>query len=280
MSLVDTINTGNGGNPNLKPIRAAVIDGALEYYYGPASVVAVSVFHDDLQSYVTFGNYTQNYLNMLTNTIEPFVISAPSNIGGQLSGVEMQVQQPIAYGFGFQANGTYINGHDDDGNPLVGTSSWTGNVVGYYENKWVSARVAYTYRSHFFVGLDRSSAENQNNYGTLDASVDFNVTPNVAITFDALNITNSLLKYYGANTTQVRAVYDNGTQLFVGVTPCAKFLGLDFCRWVGPSSRPGASSGGGSPPPLFLCATAGWRRTRPSKPPFRQSRPMRFGGRR
>ncbi len=217
VSLVDTINTGNGGNPNLKPIRAAVIDGALEYYYGPSSVVAVSVFHDYLQSYVTFGNYTQSYLNMFDGKVEPFTISAPSNIGGELSGVELQIQQPVAYGFGFQANGTYINGHDDNGAPLVGTSEWTGNVVGYYENKWVSARLAYTYRSHFFVGLDRSSAENQNNYGTLDASVDFNVTPNVAITFDALNITNNLVKYYGANTTQVRAVYDNGTQLFVGV---------------------------------------------------------------
>ncbi len=35
---------------------------------------------------------------------------------------------------------------------------------------------------HYFVGLDRSSAENQDNYGQLDGSVSFNVTKNVALT--------------------------------------------------------------------------------------------------
>ena len=40
---------------------------------------------------------------------------------------------------------------------------------------------------------------------------------NITFSVDALNITDSLLKYYAANPTQVRAVYDNGTQLFAGV---------------------------------------------------------------
>jgi iron complex outermembrane receptor protein len=221
VSLTDLTDVGNGGNPNLRPIRAAVYDGALEWYYAPTAVAAVSVFHDDLQSYVTFGTSSGNYYNMLNKDFETFDISSPSNIAGQLSGVELQVQQPIAYGFGIQANGTYVDGHDENGNPLVGTSKITFNVVGYYENKWVSARLAYTYRSHFFVGLDRSSDENQQNYGTLDGSLDFNITPNIALTIDAVNMTNSLLKYYAANPTQIRALYDNGTQVFFGLR--AKF---------------------------------------------------------
>ena len=53
--------------------------------------------------------------------------------------------------------------------------------------------------------------------GTLDASVSYQVTPNVTFTVDALNITDNLLKYYAANKTQVRAVYDNGTQVYAGV---------------------------------------------------------------
>ncbi len=55
VSLTDLTLTGNGGNTQLKPVKAAVYDVALEYYYGPSSVAAISVFHDDLQSYVTFG---------------------------------------------------------------------------------------------------------------------------------------------------------------------------------------------------------------------------------
>jgi iron complex outermembrane receptor protein len=71
--------------------------------------------------------------------------------------------------------------------------------------------MAYTYRSHFFVGLDRASPESQANFGTLDASFAYQITPNVAVTVDAINITDNLLKYYAAIPTQVRAVYNNGT---------------------------------------------------------------------
>jgi iron complex outermembrane receptor protein len=149
------------------------------------------------------------------------VISSPANTTGTLSGVELQVQQPIGWGFGFQANGTYIKGHESSGAPLVGTSKWTYNLVGYYDRGPLNVRLAYTYRSHYFVGLDRSSAENQDNYGQLDGSISFAVTKNVALTVDALNITNRKLKYYAQNKTQPRAVYSNGTQIFFGAR--AKF---------------------------------------------------------
>jgi iron complex outermembrane receptor protein len=217
VSLTDLIQTGSGGNPNLKPVTAWVFDGSLEWYYAPTSLAAVSVFYDDLTSYVGFGVNTETYYDQLTKSFQPYLISSPFNISGELEGVEVQLQQPLALGFGFQANATYIDGHDATGAPLIGTSKVTANLVGYYENHGVSLRMAYTYRSHFFVGLDRASPESQANFGTLDASFAYQITPNVALTVDAVNITNNLLKYYGANTTMVRAVYDNGTQVFAGV---------------------------------------------------------------
>jgi iron complex outermembrane receptor protein len=223
VSLTDLTLTGNGGNTNLKPVKAAVYDAALDYFYGPASLASVSVFHDDLQSYVTFTTTPMQFRDQLlapcptcAGPYETYLISSPSNTTGELTGVELQVQQPIAWGFGFQANGTIIDGHQAGGSPLVGTSKVTYNLVGYYENYGFSARLAYTYRSHFYVGLDRSSAENQADYGTLDGSLSYQVTPNLTLTFDALNMTNQLLKYYAANTTQVRAVYENGSQYFAG----------------------------------------------------------------
>ncbi|QYE33884.1 TonB-dependent receptor [Polymorphobacter sp. PAMC 29334] len=221
VSLTDTNFTGSGGNPNLRPIKATVFDGSLEYYYAPAALAAISVFHDDLQSYVTFGTSVGNYFTQLDNKFHDYTISSPTNTSGQLSGVELQLQQPIAYGFGFQANGTYVNGHESSGAPLVGTSKFTYNVVGYYDKGPLNVRLAYTYRSHYFVGLDRSSAENQSNYGTLDGSANFAITKNLTLTVDALNITNAKLKYYAQTTDQPRAVYANGTQVFFGVR--AKF---------------------------------------------------------
>lgn len=228
VSLTDVTLTGNGGNPNLKPIKAAVYDAALEWYYAPTSLASVSVFYQDLSSFVTFGTSKAVYLNaLLSKPLVPggppvpvfstYTISSPTNTTGEVKGVELQVQQPLPYNFGFQANATYVDSEDADGNPLVGTSRWTYNVVGYYENAGFSGRLAYTYRSHFFVGLDRSAAENQENYGSLDGSLNYRINKNLELTFDALNITNSKLKYYALNKTQPRAVYDNGSQIFFGL---------------------------------------------------------------
>ncbi|MGI4877722.1 MAG: TonB-dependent receptor, partial [Janthinobacterium lividum] len=100
VSLTDTNLTGSGGNPNLKPVKAAVFDGALEWYYAPAALASISVFHDELQSYVTFGVNQAVYYSQFYKSFETYSISSPSNISGQLSGVELQIQQPIAYGFG------------------------------------------------------------------------------------------------------------------------------------------------------------------------------------
>lgn len=222
VSLNDLTLTGNGGNPNLKPILAQVYDGALEWYYAPTAVAAVSLFYDNLTSYVTFGNTSGVYLDQFLSksgspVFMPYEVSSPTNIAGHVDGVELQIQQPVGMGFGFQANGTYVDGQDAHHNALVGTSAITANIVGYYENQWVSARLAYTYRSHYFVGLDRGADETEGDNGSLDASVNVNVTKNVTLSLDALNLTNNLLKYYAANPTQVRAVYDNGTQLYFGV---------------------------------------------------------------
>ncbi len=43
------------------------------------------------------------------------------------------------------------------------------------------------------------------------------ITPQITLNVDALNLTNNLLKYYAQNTTQVRAVYENGTQVYAGL---------------------------------------------------------------
>ena len=224
VSLTDLTQTGNGGNPALKPVKAAVYDASLEWYYRPTGLAAISIFHDDFSSYVTFTTSTRYYRDQLLagpgggpGPYEPYLISSPLNTTAELSGVELQVQQPVAYGFGFQANGTYVDAHDSDGGPMIGTSRWTYNLVGYYEDHGASVRLAYTYRSNFLVGLDRSTAENQDSYGSLDASASYQVTKNVMLTVDALNITNNILKYYAQNRTQVRAAYDNGTQIYAGV---------------------------------------------------------------
>jgi iron complex outermembrane receptor protein len=217
VSLTDLNWTGNGGNPNLKPIRSANYDGTLEWYFAPQSLLSVGLFYMDMSSYVDFKTSTINYYNMFYKQYGPYNISSPFNTTAEVKGYELAWQQPIWSGFGVQANFTHANGSTADGTPLVGTSSQTYNVTGYYEQKWVSVRLAYTYRSHYLVGLDRSFAENQDSFGSLDASFNLRVTDAIRISFDALNLTDETLKYYGNTTAQPRAFYDNGRQFYAGV---------------------------------------------------------------
>jgi iron complex outermembrane receptor protein len=171
----------------------------------------------DLSNYVGFGVNPVQLLNIKTGVFETYQISSPVNSSGRVKGLELAWQQEFGYGFGAQANYTYADANETGGRPLVGASKDTYNVIGYYENYGFSARLAYTFRSAFFVGLDRSTAEFQDDTGTLAASLNYELTKNFTLTFDALNLNNPTLKYYGANTDQPRAFYKNGRQYYAGV---------------------------------------------------------------
>src|SRR5438552_16859897 len=108
----DTTHTGNGGNPDLKPIRSTNVDAAFEWYYAPRSLLSAGVFYLNLSNYVAFGTYQTGLLNIRTNTFDTYTISAPINSKGRIYGVELAWQQPIAWGFGVQANYTYADAYE------------------------------------------------------------------------------------------------------------------------------------------------------------------------
>lgn len=221
VSLTDLILTGSGGNPDLKPIKSANYNISYEWYYAPQSMFAVSLFYMDLSSYVGFGTHKGTYLNMLLTgqgspVYSEYNITSPINTSGHSEGVEVQWEQPIYGGFGIQTNFTYADGVDNAGGPLVGDSKVTANVTAYYENDWLSTRLSYGYRSKMLIGLDRSQAEYQSPGDWLNASVQFTLTDNVSLTFDALNLLNRKLRYTQGEGMP-RAIYDNGRQLYAGV---------------------------------------------------------------
>ncbi|HLX22384.1 MAG TPA: TonB-dependent receptor [Usitatibacter sp.] len=211
----DTTHTGNGGNPDLKPITSNNFDASLEWYYAPKSLLSAGLFYMDLDNYVGFGTHTQSLLNIRTNQFENYLISSPVNSSGKSKGIELAWQQPLPYGFGFQTNYTYADAKDDTGTPLLGASKNTYNVQGYYEDHGFGARLAYTFRSAFFVGLDRSTPEYQDDTGTLAASLSYQINKQFSINFDGLNLNDPILKYYASNKDQPRAFYQNGRQYYL-----------------------------------------------------------------
>ena len=100
---------------------------------------------------------------------------------------------------------------------MVGNSKNTYNLEAYYDNDTFSTRIAYTYRSSFLAGLNSSFAQHEDGVGNLALSAEYKVNQQFTLTFDALNLNNPTLKYYGENRNQPEALYTNGRQFYAGV---------------------------------------------------------------
>ena len=78
--------------------------------------------------------------------------------------------------------------------------------------------MGWNHRSKFYSGLDRQTAFSQAAVGALSASLNFNITKQFAVHFDARNLNNPKLKYYAKNEQQPRAIYSNGRQYYVSAS--------------------------------------------------------------
>jgi iron complex outermembrane receptor protein len=225
VSLNTSVLTGTAGNPNVEPYRANQADVSLEWYPDANTILAAALYYKDIKSFISDSPITQTYpvqaatapslqctAGPSVNTFNcPFLINQRSNGGGgKIQGAEVSFVKPIWSGFGVNGNYTYSDASADSGDPIPGNSKDTWNLAAFYENTRLSARVAYTYRSDFFVTFDRSTQLNQKALASLDASFAFNLLDNVTLTFDAINITDEKTEQYATETFRPRAIYDNG----------------------------------------------------------------------
>ena len=216
--LVDTnYSGGSGGNPDLKPYKASQLNLSAEWYYTPESLLAVTLYDLDIGNYISTGVQTGFYYDQANPNGHNFTLTGPAN-GGHATdkGIELSWQQPIAYGFGVESNLTYADGRAAGGGPLIYTSKYTYNLSGYYEQGPISGRLSYNYRSHFYLGYANSSPDYEDNYGQLDGSFAYQLTPNLSLNIDAQNILHEKEYYYDMVKWLPRAVYDNGQTLYVG----------------------------------------------------------------
>lgn len=227
--------TGQGGDPDIDPYRANQADLSLEWYHGNDEILSAALFYKDIESFITDRPSQQAHL-IQTNTPNTslctpafttefpnryscqFVINQRANGGGgNVMGFEVNLLERLGHGFGIQGNYTYSDANADDADlEIPGNSKHSGNVVGFFENTRFSARLAYSYRSEFFVTFDRSTRLNQDSLKSLDASVAFNLFRGVALTLDGVNLTDEKIVQFASDRFRPRAIYDNGRYYFIG----------------------------------------------------------------
>jgi len=127
----------------------------------------------------------------------------------RVRGLELSVQQNFDFlpgfwsHFGGAANYSRVSikGNDTSGNAIIlpSVSEKNLNLIGYYETSRFGVRVVYNRRGDYglaagnsFVGDARQVMERSQ----VDASVSFNITDNVSISFDGFNLTDAMRAEY------------------------------------------------------------------------------------
>jgi iron complex outermembrane receptor protein len=215
----DLNKTGGGGNPRLKPVLSTNFDAGLEWYFMPRGLLSATAYSMNMKDYVAYGTQTQMLFSELTHQLEAYKVSMPINADAKVTGVELAYDQPIGKYFGVSANYTYADGSSDytwaDGsNHLLGTSKNTYNVGAYFENDMFGARVSYTRRSAFLIGLSGANPYYQDAFGTLSASLSYKATDWLSFSLDALNLNNPTIKYYQSSVIPT-SFYENGRQYYL-----------------------------------------------------------------
>ena len=196
------------GNPALKPQKSAQFDLGLEYYYGKGNLIAVTYFHKDVDNFITAQTQRNQKIGLVSpdSKVDNWTVNTVTNAGGgKIDGLEFQINHGFDNGFGVAANYTYADAtapsasYADELNLFTASSRNTANLVGYWENAVYSARLAYNWRSEYMIReTGFYSNRKHDSFGTLDLSLGWNITKDLKLAFEALNLLRADDIQYGA----------------------------------------------------------------------------------
>ena len=221
------VGTGSSGNPDLKPVRSTNVDANIEWYFAPRAFVSMGAFHMEMSSYITDGIlHTTLPTDVVPSggqpgsthnqrIVAPFDLSTSVNLKATVTGLEWAIEMPVFENFGFSANYTLADAHDDTGHVLKGAVKNSGTLSGYFENDIFSARLNYNYSGDNYLGKDRGTDYYQRGSGVVSASLGLKVGKQLSFSLDAQNLNDPILKYYGDTKDEPRAIYRNGRQFYV-----------------------------------------------------------------
>ena len=274
---VQTFTGSANGNPKLKPTKAFNLDGTLEWYFAPTGSLTWDLFYKHLTDVVINQVFDVNATDTAGNSHQFTTTGPVNGASGDIKGFEVAYQQYydflpwILHGFGTQANFTYIDDHQTLDNPVNGTycdgssggasnlalnlngcdtngttfgnlplvdlSKYAYNLALLYDRGPVSARLAYSWRSRYLMGVNVNPTEGTNglntdpgssafgaesvawglplyaaSYGELDASLFYKIDSHVTLGIEALNLTDSIYRELMQQhiATSTFAWYDSG----------------------------------------------------------------------
>ncbi len=229
--VIDVINTSInefGGNPNLLPIESWNADVAFEHYFGDDNYFSLTAFFKDISNNITTDVETIDFVALDGDQVPILFIGDQNQDKATFKGIELAYQHffddlpGLFSNLGVQANLTLIDANTNapvavidtngDGLPdsderiyrfgvdnFLGTSKYTGNLVGIYQDDQFEFRLAYNYRSDFLVSYSDQITGNPifvDGEGVLDGSAKWDISDRIQLRFQASNILGNETNLY------------------------------------------------------------------------------------
>ncbi|HEY5757424.1 MAG TPA: TonB-dependent receptor [Steroidobacter sp.] len=214
--------TGTGGNPDLEAATSKNYDLTGEWYFATDSAVYATLFRRDIDGLVVPLTRRITIPNTGLNT-DSFVVTQPVNASdGTLEGIEFGfVYFPdylpnVLKGLGLTGSFTKLDSEQtipltnsegviigEEKSEFFGVSDTSYNITLAYDRAGVGARLSYVWRDDFKnnnearlfanpIGIWRKSE------ASLDLQLSYDVNENLAISFDAVNLTEEMQQAYYA----------------------------------------------------------------------------------
>ena len=229
--------TSGGGNPTLKPFRSTNYDVSMEYYLNDVSYLSVSGFYKQFK----------DFLETQTITAPLAGVTLPANLAnlqfqdtrtrngqsGSIAGIEIGGQYAFdklpgaLSGLGVAGNYTYVTSNVDRGSGTAsnsgcdynGLSPHSANGSVFYEKFGIQARASYNWRSSFLRACfgAASRPENRSAYGQFDASIAYDITPEVQVYVQGVNLTSAYIRDYSAMEDRFLLLQNTGSRYLFGI---------------------------------------------------------------
>ena len=207
------------GNPNLLPARSLNLDLLAEHFLSSIGVVSAGVFYKRITDPIVSTRFDE--VSAVTGE-DLEVTQSVNGESGSILGVEVAVQQQLRFlpgplaGLGVYANYTYTQSDATlaDGSEAVfpGQADHLANVALSYEMAGFSGQVSYNYTGRFLdefggdgVGASRAADLFVRERHGLDAQASYQVTPQVQVFGEAINLLNApLVVFQGIETRPIQ----------------------------------------------------------------------------
>ena len=246
--------TATIGNVKLEPFRATTYDLSVEWYFGQESLLSFAWFYKDIDTYIQVFRQDLPYSDLTTLNPSAFapgfctgacspgtifaLTSAVNTEGGPLKGFEISYQQPFRFlpgllgNTGVQMNYTHVESEIDYCNnatcssfvtaDLINLSPQSWNATLYYEDDKFSARISGSARDGYIQnvpGRNGNAVEGKMDTFNVDASASYQLTEQVELTFEAINLTDEFNHQFvgdGADRQSTSVYHHTGRQYFFG----------------------------------------------------------------